>query len=238
MSSSACPRTRRDLSILPRAVTPRTISVLLADDHAVVRHGLRELLERAPGIRVVGGAATGEEALALAEAHRPDVLILDLKMPGPGGAAVVERLKECSPTTRTLVLSMHDTVRHVMRLMEAGAHGYALKASTVDALPEAVRAVADGRAWIDPRMAGDVLGPGRAGDASEAPSVPELSPREKTVLRMVAWGYENREIAGELGISPRTVETYRARIGEKTGLRRRTELVRYALARGWMAEEP
>jgi DNA-binding NarL/FixJ family response regulator len=213
------------------------LRVVLADDHEVVRTGMRSLLESTPGMAVVGEARDGEEAIARAAELRPDVVVMDVTMPVLDGAAATERLSREYPDVKVLVLTAHDDRAHLTRLLQAGAAGFVLKRAAADELVRAIRAVAAGGTYVDPVLAGHLLR-GRLRSAGADPSVATdpLSEREEEVLRRIAWGESNREIAARLGISTKTVETYKARIAEKLGLRNRTEMVRYALQRGWLSE--
>lgn len=214
------------------------VRVVLADDHELVRAGLRALVDGCPGMRVVGEASDGAEAIARARELDPDVLVMDLSMPEVDGATATERIRSECPRVRVIALTAHDDRAHLTRLLQAGAAGYVLKRGAADELVRAIRAVAAGSTYVDPTLAGAVLrrvaDPFRAGPDEAAAA---LSDREEEVLRRLAWGESNKEIAGRLGISTRTVETYRARIHEKLGLRTRTDMVRFALRRGWLTEE-
>lgn len=211
------------------------IRVLLADDHEVVRAGLGALVNDAPGMRVVGEASNGKEAVERALAIRPDVVVMDLSMPALDGAAATERLTRESPGVRVIALTAHDDRAHLTRLLRAGASGYVLKRAAADELVRAIRTVAVGGTYVDPVLAGSLLrsaaGPPTPGPGQVLP----LSEREEEVLRRIAWGESNKQIAARLGISTKTVETYKARIAAKLGLRSRTEMVRYALQRGWLS---
>lgn len=209
------------------------IRILLADDHEVVRKGLRTLLEGDPGMRVVGEARNGLEACEKASELRPDVLVLDVSMPELSGAEATERVcREC-PGVRVLALTMHDDRGYLTRLLEAGASGYVLKRSTGDELLKAIRTVAEIGTYVDPVLSGRVLRHSVGAPTNQNPAE-KLSDREEEVLRKIAWGHGNKEIANELGISTKTVETYKVRIAEKLGLTNRKEIVRYALQRGWL----
>jgi DNA-binding NarL/FixJ family response regulator len=214
---------------------PERIRVVLADDHAILRAGLRMLLE-AEGIQVAGEASDGEEALAAVARTSPDVVILDITMPRLSGLEACPRLKEISPGVKVLVLTMHEDEGYLQRLLRAGADGFVLKRSAHTQLVEAVRAVARGEVYVDPAVAAlfvtSYLSPRKArGGPEEA-----LSARELEVLKLVARGYTNRQIAERLFLSVKTVETYRARAMEKLGLATRAEVVRYALERGLLEE--
>jgi DNA-binding NarL/FixJ family response regulator len=211
------------------------IRVVLADDHEVVRAGLKSLVEASPEMCVVGEAADGEQAVARARDLAPDVVVMDVSMPGVDGAQATERITRDVPGVKVIALSAHEDRAHVTRLLQAGAAGYVLKRAAADELVRAIRTVGGGGTYVDPVLAGSLLRqssqPFRHPEGHEA-----LSEREEEVLRRIAWGESNKEIATRLGISTKTVETYKARIGDKLGLRSRTDMVRYALQRGWLAE--
>ena len=204
------------------------LRVLIADDHAIVRSGLCGLIEASGDMAVVGEARTGEEAVRLAHASHPDVVVMDVSMPGMDGAEATERILEETPGVRILALTMHDDRGHLMRLLEAGAAGYVIKRTAGEELLRAIRSVARGESYVDSLLAGTLLR--ENGDGQAEP----LSRREEDVLRRTAWGESNKAIAASLGISTRTVETYKARIAEKLNLRTRPEMVRYAVERGWL----
>ncbi len=211
----------------------RRVRVLIADDHAVVRAGLRTLMSSEDDIEVVAEAADGEEAVRLAASVRPDVVVLDISMPGSGGVAATERITKELPDVRVLALTMHDDRGHLKSMLDAGASGYVLKQSPREDLLRAVRAVSGGEPFVDPRLAGAVLRSSTpAADEDAAP----LSGREAEVIRRIAWGESNKAIARSLDISVRTVETYKARIADKLGLRTRADIVRYAVKEGWMQD--
>lgn len=216
---------------------PRPLRVVLADDHAVVRAGLRALIDGVPGLDVVGEAETGEAAVRLAAELRPDVVVIDISMPGLGGTAATERIRRETPDVRVLVLTMHADRGHLTRLLEAGAAGYVLKRAEHDELVRAIRAVGAGEPYVDPRLAGAVLRSASGTHAEASAEAPQLSAREEEVLRRIAWGESNKAIAKRLGISTRTVETYKSRLAEKLGLRTRPDIVRYAVGQGWLGHE-
>jgi DNA-binding NarL/FixJ family response regulator len=210
------------------------LRILLAEDHLVVREGLRALLEAQPGLAVVGEAADGLTAVAQAIALAPDVAVVDLSLPELGGAEVTERIRRECPGTRVVALTAHEDPAYVRRLLAAGASGYVPKRAAADELVRAVRAVAAGETYLDPALAKAVVG--RLLDTPPPAAAVELSEREAEVVRMIALGYSNKEIAAKLGLSVKTVETYKARSLEKLGLRSRVDLVRYAAGRGWLVE--
>ncbi|MBI4380337.1 MAG: response regulator transcription factor [candidate division NC10 bacterium] len=214
------------------------IRVLLADDHAVLRSGLRLLLNAQPDIEVVGEAANGAEAMAKARALLPDVILMDLTMPGIGGLEATGRIKSENPGVRVLVLTMHDDPSYLRQLLQAGASGYVLKKSADADVLSAIRAAYRGEVFLDSSLVGtlvdEVIRPVRC--ARPRDSFETLSDREREVLKWVARGYTNQEIAEKLFLSVKTIETYRARLAEKLGLRGRAELVRFAIERGLLQQ--
>jgi two-component system, NarL family, response regulator NreC len=214
-----------------------TLRVVLADDHEVLRRGMRSLVEATPGLEVVGEARTGSEAILRARELKPDVLVMDVSMPEMDGATATERLTRECPEVRVLALTAHEDGAYLARLLQAGAAGYVLKRAAAEELVRAIRTVAGGNPYVDPLLAGRLLGGRRRTLPADVASITEvLSDREEEVLRRTAWGESNKEIARHLGVSTKTVETYKARIADKLGLRSRTEMVRYALRRGWLTE--
>lgn len=210
--------------------------VLIADDHTLVRSGLRMLLE-SQGIEVVGEAADGEQAVALARQHRPDVVLIDLTMPpGKDGIWATEAIKEAVPETAILVLTMHDEEALLFRAIQAGASGYVLKQAADTDLVEAMRQVAAGTTYLYPSaarpMVEEFLRRVRAGEQSPLSTYQALTDREREILTLITEGYGNKEISVRLDISVKTVETHKAHIMEKLNLYTRADLVRYALRRG------
>jgi DNA-binding NarL/FixJ family response regulator len=215
----------------------KTLRVVLADDHAVVREGLKALINGQLDMRVVGEAADGEEACRTTKKLAPDVLVIDLSMPILGGAeATIRVLREC-PGVRVLALTVHEERVYLTQLLRAGASGYVLKRAAAAELVRAVRTVAAGGTYIDPAMAGSLVEGYLDGqDVAAQPARGPLSEREQDVLMRIARGFSNKEIAAQLGLSVKTVETYKARMAEKLGLRSRVEIVRYAAQQGWLGE--
>ena len=214
------------------------IRIVLADDHVMVRQGIRQFLEEAGDIKVVAEAGDGAEAVRLVEAHQPDVAVLDIRMPGVTGVEATRRIKEHFPRVRVLVLTAYDDDPYVFALLQAGADGYVLKTASGDELVHAVRTVHGGRTALSPEIAAKVVRQAMAGSPEgAADQVEPLTEREIEVLRLAARGLTNRAIGHELGISHRTVQGHLANIYGKLGVNSRTEAVTEALRRGWIVIE-
>jgi two-component system response regulator NreC len=211
------------------------ISVVLVDDHAVVRSGIRLLLDRQEDIEVVGEAGNAKDALFRARALKPDVILLDVVMPGESGIDVLPRLLEESPETKVLVLSMQDDPSYVREAFAAGAQGYVLKEAADEEVVSAVREIAKGGRYVHPTLGARMVA-AEAEDRAAAEADP-LSEREREVLRLLALGHTNQEIAEKLYISVRTAESHRAHIMQKLRLATRAELVRYALSHGLLTDD-
>ncbi|HKJ35402.1 MAG TPA: response regulator transcription factor [Solirubrobacterales bacterium] len=203
--------------------------VLIADDHGIVRSGLRILLERQEGIEVIAEADNGVDARDIAIRERPDLAVLDVKMPGLTGLEATREIKEKAPEVAVLILSMHDEDRYLFEALKAGASGYVLKRAADSDLMDAIRAVERGEPFLTPEaqqaLIKDVLGGPEAREE-------ELTPREQEVVTLVAEAHTNKEIAELLGLSEKTVENHRSNAMRKLGMRDRVELVRYAIRRG------
>lgn len=218
-------------------MTPK-IRVLLADDHAVVRQGIRRFLEEADDMEVVAEAGDGREALERVREYRPDVAVLDIRMPEMSGVEATRRIKERFPGVRVLILTAYDDDPYVFALLQAGADGYVLKTASGDELVRAVRTVYRGQSALSPEVATKVVRQSVTGrPATAAGQVEPLTPRELDVLRLAARGLTNRAIGYELGISHRTVQGHLASIYGKLGVSSRTEAVTEAIRRGWIVVE-
>jgi DNA-binding NarL/FixJ family response regulator len=213
--------------------------ILIADDHAVLRAGLRLLIETQTDMTCAGEASDGLEALAEAERLQPDLALLDLSMPRLGGLAALTEMRRKAPATRILVLTMHADDEYLRQCLKDGAAGYVLKQAADQELLLAIRAVMRGEVYIHPAMTRGLLGD-LVDRSRDAPGLarPEdaLSEREAEVIKQVARGHTNQEIADQLSLSVKTVETYRSRAMEKLGLTGRAALVRYALDKGWLTQ--
>jgi DNA-binding NarL/FixJ family response regulator len=208
------------------------LTLVLADDHRIVRQGLRALLATEPEFRLVGEAADGLEAVRLVERLRPDVLVLDLMMPGLGGLEVARRVARQSPSTRTVILSMYANEAYVVEALRAGAAAYVLKESGAEELIQAVRAAAAGDRFLSPSISEHALRAYAREAGGPADPYDTLTAREREVLQLTAEGHSGGAIAGRLFISPRTVESHRSNLMRKLGVRNQKELVRYAVQRG------
>jgi two-component system, NarL family, response regulator NreC len=209
-------------------MTDDDITVVIADDHTVVRKGLRLLVDAEPGLRVVAEAGTVPDALRMAKAHRPAVIVLDLNMPGGSSLEAIPTILEQAPTTAIVVLTMQNEPSFARQALQSGALGFVLKEAADDELLGAIRLAAEGETYLNPR-----LGARLAAQPPEPTGPPDdLSDREVEVLKLIALGHTNAEIAGQLYLSVRTVESHRSHIQQKTRQSSRAELVRYALQNG------
>lgn len=219
---------------------PAPWRVLLADDHAMLREGLAMLVDSQPDMEVVGQAGSGPEAVACARALQPDIAVVDISMPEGGGAEATGEIVRICPGVRVLALSRHADQASLRRMFGAGASGYVVKRAAAQDLIGAMRSVMAGGTYVDPTLAGDLVA--RAiQPAGAAPAGTRrtglLSDREEAVLRQIAWGKSNKEVAAVLGISVKTAEGYRANGLEKLKLRTRSDVLRYALSQGWLADD-
>jgi two-component system response regulator NreC len=216
----------------------KTVRILLADDHAVLRAGLRALLDAEPDLTVVGEASTGEEAIEKAQSLEPDVVVMDLSMPGIGGLEATRRIHQMEAKTRVLVLTMHAEEEFLLPVLEAGGSGYVRKTRADEDLTQAIRTVAKDEVFLYPSATKILLQGYKTVEAGgEKSPLERLSERERDVLALTAEGFSSSEIGEKLFISPKTVDTYRSRIMEKLELRHRSELVRFALRTGLLKVE-
>lgn len=209
----------------------KPMRLLLADDHTLVRAGLRALLDGMEGVTVVAEADNGEQAVALAAQHQPDVALLDITMPGMNGLQAAERILRELPATRVLFLSMHAGEEYVSQALKLGVSGYLLKDAATLELRAALEAVSSGATYLSPRITSRLL-QSNGLRPTEAPAQPALTARQLEVLKLLALGHSIKEIAFNLQLSPKTVETYRAQIMERLGIHDLASLVRYAIRNG------
>jgi two-component system, NarL family, response regulator NreC len=218
------------------------IRILIVDDHAILRAGLRLLINAQPDMEVVSEAMDGQEALWKAREMKPDVALMDITMPETGGLQALEQLRQVCPHTRILVLTMHDDPAYALSVLTAGGLGYVVKRAADSDLLAAIRAVYRGRTFVDPTVAGSLVQDLLGKQAATGPTdrgVPRslLSPREREVLRLLAQGYTYQQVAERMSVSPKTVESHRARIAQKLGLHSRAELTHYALESGLLTPD-
>ena len=211
---------------------PPTISVVLAEDHGLVRAGFRALLAAIPGVQVVAEASDGREALSLIASHEPDVAVLDITMPGLNGIQVIAQLRAEHPRVRAIVLSMHDNEEYVRQALRAGAAAYLLKDSSPTELELAVRAVAQGGTYLSPRVSRHLVSDyvRRAADGDGTSD--GLTPRQREILQLIAEGQTNQQMASTLNLSIKTVETHRAQLMDRLDIHDVAGLVRYAIRSG------
>ena len=214
------------------------IRVILADDHPIVLAGLRNLIQAEADLDLIGEAANGQAALALIHDKKPDVAVLDISMPELSGIEVAQRLARENPDVRVLVLTLYEERSFVMRSLAAGVKGYVLKRSAAENLVQGIRAVKRGDLYIDPSLTDEIRqGIAKKAEATEQGSdARELTEREASVLKYSARGLTIKEIAAQLDLSAKTVETYKSRASDKLNLRTRAEIVRFASAQGWLED--
>ncbi len=210
------------------------INILLVDDHAVLREGLRALLNSEPDMHVIGGAGDGREALGLVDSLKPDVVVADISMPKLNGIETVRQLRQAHPQLKLIILSMHATHAYVTEALQAGANGYVVKQADATEVVNAIRAVMGGGAYLSPTISKDLIDD----YLSRAPtqkSAFKLTTREREVAQLIAEGHSTRDISEALTVSVKTVETHRANILRKLNAKSTADIVKYALKRGWIS---
>ncbi len=214
------------------------IRVLIAEDHETVREGLRLIVDSQADMRVCGEAGDGREAIHLAQELKPDVLLMDISMPGLNGLKAAAKLRRIAPAIKILTLTRHTDEAYLQELLQAGVSGYVLKQSAASELLRAIRAVAQGINYLDPAMTGKVFGNyvEKSGSLRGDTRGAKVTERESEILRQIAFGYSNKEIAERLDISVKTVEAHKANALKKLGMRSRIDIVRYAILQGWLQE--
>ena len=233
-STNHIPGTIEAEDTIPERADSGPIRVLLADDHTILRAGLKMMLSVQPDIEIVGEASDGRQAIAEAQHVQPDVILMDITMPELNGIEATRQVKKLLPETRVLVLTMHENEEYLFQVLRAGASGYILKEAADTELISAIRSVYVGRFYLSPpaqaMMVGDYMQRVRAGE--EHDSYSGLTEREREILKLVAEGYTNNQIGERLFISPKTVDTHRTHVMDKLNLHSRAELVKYAMRRG------
>ena len=210
------------------------LRIFLADDHVMVRTGLKNLINAEPDMQVIGEASDGYTALKQTSELCPDVAVMDISMPRLSGTQVTQQLKKVCPEVRVLALTVHEDKSYLRELLAAGASGYVLKRAAAEDLIQAIRQVSRGNVYLDQHLAGSLVGSMFRNRSTQLFERSELSERETEVLRLIAQGHSNKEIASQLNLSVKTVETYKTRSMDKVGLQTRTDIVRYAYHRGWL----
>lgn len=211
------------------------LRILLAEDHEIVRAGVRMLVNAQPDMAVVGEADDGEGAIRLAAELIPDVLVMDISMPGVNGLAAAKRIRQIGAKIKILTLTRHSDDGYLQQLLRAGVSGYILKQSAPSELIGAIRVVASGKSYLDPALTETVMGGYlRQTTAIESASKVEITARESEVLRLIALGHTNKEIAGRLELSVKTIEAHKANAIQKLGFASRIDIVRFAILQGWM----
>jgi two-component system response regulator NreC len=211
--------------------------ILLADDHEMFREGLKVLVSAQPDMEVIGEADNGRAAVALAEQLQPDVVVMDISMPELNGLKATEKLKGLCPHIKILTVTRHTDDGYLQQLLQVGASGYVLKKSASHELIRAIRTVAAGHTYLDPAVTEKIVSHAVVGrPARGTPANKNLSEREEEVLRFIAWGYANKEIAARLSLSIKTVEVHKANAMQKMGMKSRIDIVRYALLQGWLQD--
>ncbi len=213
------------------------LRIMLAEDHATVREGLKMIIGAQADMEVVGEAADGRAAIERAKELLPDIIVMDVSMPELNGLKATVKLKQCCPQVKVLALTRHTDDGYLQQLLRAGASGYVLKQSAATELIHAIRAVASGGKYLDPAVVGKVMGNyvGRS-TALRGDTRGDLSDREGEVLRLIAWGHSNKELAARLEVSVKTVEAHKANAMKKLGISSRIDIVRYALLQGWLQD--
>ncbi|HKS27163.1 MAG TPA: response regulator transcription factor [Pyrinomonadaceae bacterium] len=213
------------------------LRIFLADDHAMLREGLKTLVDSQDDMECVGEASDGRAAVQGVSELLPDVAVMDVSMPELNGLQAAKTIKRCCPDVNILTLTRHTDDGYLQQLLKAGVSGYVLKQSASNVLLTAIRAVATGQRFLDPAITAKVIGSYVGKSVSKnAPSPSELSEREQEALRMIAWGYSNKEVASRMEISVKTVEVHKANAMRKLGMRSRIDIVRYALLQGWLQD--
>lgn len=211
--------------------------ILLAEDHATVREGIKLLVNKQLDMEVIGEADDGAGALEKAQDLKPDMVVMDVSMPGMNGLLATKKLRRMCPSVKILTLTRHTDDGYLQQLIKAGVNGYVLKQSAPSELINAIRAVSDGKSYIDPSLATKVMGGFVGRSASlRGENASEVTDREMEVLRLVAWGHSNKEIAQKLDISVKTVEAHKTNTMRKLGMKSRIDIVRYAILRGWLQD--
>ena len=212
------------------------LRILLAEDHLTVREGIKLLVNAQPDMEIIGEADNGEIAIKKTQKLAPDILIMDISMPELNGLKATQKLTQICPKVKILTLTRHTDDAYLQQILQAGASGYVLKQSAPSELIRAIRIVAEGNSYLDPAITNKVLGNYAVRSALRGENKKKLTDRESEVLRMIAWGYSNKEIAYQMDISVKTVEAHKTNAMRKMDMRSRIDIVRYAILQGWLKE--
>lgn len=215
----------------------KKLGIFLADDHVILREGLKALIDSQADMRCVGEASDGKAAVAGAQSLSPDVVVLDVSMPKLNGFQATEQIVKCCPGSRVLSLTRHSEDSYVQQLLKAGASGYVLKQSSSAVLLTAIRTVAAGQSYLDPAVTAKVVGGYLGKSEARKTGRPDPSEREKEVLRLIAVGYSNKEVAGQMSLSVKTVEVHKANAMRKLKMRGRIDIVKFAVLQGWLDDK-
>lgn len=212
----------------------KRIRLLIVEDHATVREGLKLILSSQSDMEVIGDTGDGRSAIALVQRLQPDIVLMDISMPGMNGLKATEKLKECCPNTHVLAVTRHQEGGYLQQVLRAGASGYVLKQSPPSELLHAIRAVAGGGKYLDSAVAGKMMGTYAGRNQTSGEQLADLTDREAEVLRLISLGHSNKEIAARLDVSVKTIEAHKANAMKKLGITSRIDIVRYAVLKGWM----
>lgn len=215
----------------------KKLGIFLADDHVILREGLKALIDSQADMRCVGEASDGKAAVAGAQKFSPDVVVLDVSMPKLNGFQATEQIVKCCPGSKVLSLTRHSEDSYVQQLLKAGASGYVLKQSSSAVLLTAIRTVATGQSYLDPAVTAKVVGGYLGKSEARKTGRPDPSEREKEVLRLIAVGYSNKEIAGQMSLSVKTIEVHKANAMRKLKMRGRIDIVKFAVLQGWLEDK-
>ncbi|MBI3805151.1 MAG: response regulator transcription factor [Nitrospirae bacterium] len=219
----------------------RRIKILIADDHTIVRQGMRRLLEGYPDLEVVGESQDGDETVAAAERLAPELVIMDISMPGFSGLEATRKIKKKYPAIKIVILTVHAEKEYIFQILQSGASGYLLKGSPIEELVTAIRAVDRGESYLSPPVSKSIIESyvtGRGVRAQTAVKSQSLTTREREVLRLIAEGHTSKSIAGRLSLSSKTIETHRSHIMQKLNIHNAAGLIRYAIQKGWVGIAP
>jgi two-component system response regulator NreC len=212
------------------------LRIMLAEDHLTVREGIKLLVNAQPDMEVIGEVGDGSAALKEVQKLHPDIIVMDISMPELNGLKATKKLKQVCPDVKVLTLTRHTDDAYLQQLIEAGASGYVLKQSAPSELIRAIRSIAEGNSYLDPSLTNKLFGGYASRSALRGERKSELTDREAEALRLIAWGYSNKEIAARMNVSVKTIEAHKANAMRKLDMRSRIDIVRYAILQGWLQD--